>query len=119
LTSTPSRAAIVIADRALVGDGDPDPGAEVRDQHAGHPVDLRREERRAARDAERRQDEAVGDPLGATLQRHRLGARALQDLDDLGGGRVAPHAIDLDDDLPIDDHRGREDAIALPPDLGH
>ena len=112
LTSTPSRAASVIAASALVGTAMrmPVPKSvmstlvirsicEARTPAAPATPKVGRTSRSAIRSASR--CSVIG-----------LAPAPFEDLDDLRGGRVAPDAVDLDDDLPFDHHGRREHAVA-------
>ena len=87
--------------------GDADAAAEVGDEDARQPIEVAGQAPRREPQREGRQDEPVGDRLRRALQRHRLVAGRLEHADDPRRGRVGAGALHLDDDLPVDDDRGR------------
>ena len=96
-------------------DGDANAAAEVGDENARQPVEVARQDPRAQAEGDGGHDEPVRRRLRGALERHGLGARRLEHPDDPRRVRVRAGALDLDDDLSVDDDGGRVHAFTRAP----
>ena len=91
--------------------GHADAGAEVAVEHRHRAGGAHRGQADGA-DGQGRDHRLVGQPLALVLRGQLVAGRVVEDLADLGRGRLAARRLDRDEDLAGDHHRRGEDPVA-------